>query len=281
MRTAHRFILRMKVWFVLAMVVVLAFGGCNGHKPSLGPAVEASTEELIAQINSNNVLICSLWSRLDIKVQTPDEKHNIGGHLILRKAEYGQPPRDLLLKAADTLGVAGFQLGSNGQGYWYIFDAPKAEDRVYEFVPYGEETAGQASQVLDLLGVLGVYELPDKLDQEPWLVCRGYDDPAYYVISFVERTDSGSLRVRKDIWWNRRSQHVDLIELFDEQGQRYLSAALDDYRNFDGPELATRIRITWFQEKLVLDLKLKDVQVNSPGKVTDNNFVYRKPKWAD
>ena len=138
---------------------------------------------------------------------------------------------------------------------------------------------GPASQALDLLGVLGVYELPDKLDQEPWPVCRGYDEPAYYVISFIQRTTAGSLRVRKDVWWNRRSQHVDLIELFDESGQRYLSAALDDYRNFNGPELATKIRITWFQEKL--DLKLKDVQVNSPGKVTDNNFVYRKPEWAD
>jgi hypothetical protein len=73
--------------------------------------------------------------------------------------------------------------------------------------------------------------------------------------------------------------HLDILG-FDEQGNRYLSAALDDYRNFDGPELATKIRITWFQEKLVLDLKLKDVKINTV-KVTDNNFMHRKPEWAD
>jgi hypothetical protein len=265
---------------LLASVVVaaLTITGCNGHKRPLGPAVRASTEELIARINTNNRQIRNLWSRLDIKVRASGEKHSVGGHLILRKVEYGQPRRDLLLKGGDTWGQAEFQLGSNAQGYWYTLKTPR-DDPVHEFVAYGQDSAGPASQALDLLGVLGVYELPDKLDQEPWPVCRGYDEPAYYVISFIQRTTAGSLRVRKDVWWNRRSQHVDLIELFDESGQRYLSAALDDYRNFNGPELATKIRITWFQEKL--DLKLKDVQVNSPGKVTDNNFVYRKPEWAD
>ncbi|NIA07149.1 MAG: hypothetical protein GWP14_05860, partial [Actinobacteria bacterium] len=243
------------------------------------PAVQRTTPELIAEINANNVLIRNLWSRLDIKVETPDEKHSVSGHLILRKPEYGQPPKDLLLKGGDSFGAAEFQLGSNSRGYWYTLKTPR-NDPVHEFVAYGQDSAGPASQALDLLSVLGVYELPDKLDQEPWPVCRGYDEPSYYVISFIERTTAGSLRVRRDIWWNRRSQQVDLIELFDEHGQRYLSAALDDYRNFDGPKLATRIRITWFQEKLVLDLKLKDVQVNS-AKVTDKNFQYRKPSWAD
>ena len=138
----------------------------------------------------------------------------------------------------------------------------------------------QAGQALDVLSVLGVYELPEKLDEPPWPVCRGYDEPAYYVISFVEPTDAGTLRARKDVWWNRRTQHVDLIELFDESGQRYLSAALDDYRRYDGAEVATKIRITWFEQKLVLDLKLKDVEINSPD-ISDKNFVHIKPRWAD
>ena len=274
MRVAHRLLL------VSILVTALTIAGCNGKKTELGPPVEASTDQIIANINANNELIKNLWSRLDIKVQAPGEKHSVGGHLILRKlGADGQPAKDLMLKGGDSFGAAEFQLGSNSQGYWYTLKTPR-DDPAHEFVAYGQDSAGPARQALDLLGVLGVYELPYKLDQEPWPVCRGYDEPAYYVISYVERTDAGSLRVRKDIWWNRRSQQVDLIELFDEQGQRYLSAALDDYHNFNGPELATRIRITWFQEKLVLDLKLKDVQVNSPGKVTDNNFVYRKPEWA-
>ena len=56
----------------------------------------------------------------------------------------------------------------------------------------------------------------------------------------------------------------------------YLSAVLKDYRTFSGAKLATKIRITWFEEDLVLDLKLKDVLVNTK-KVTDSNFIYRKP----
>lgn len=282
MRVAFSPHLKMKLCLVLAILMAWTLCGCPPKSVS-GPAVKMTTPDLIARINDNNALITNLWSRLDIKVETPDEKHSISGHLILRKpAKYGQPPRDLLLKGGDTWGAAEFQLGSNSQEYWYMLKTPRTDPPVYSRVPYdsSDDSAMQASQALDLLSVLGVYELPDKLDQQPWPVCRGYDEPAYYVISFVERTDSGSLRVRKDVWWNRRSQHVDLIELFDEQGQRYLSAALDDYRSFDGPKLATRIRITWFEEKLVLDLKLKDVQVRSP-KVTDKNFVHRKPDWAD
>ena len=271
---------KLSVWLAPAMLLALTLCGCPS-KPASGPAVELATSDLIARINANNASVHNLWSRLDIKVELPGEKYSISGHLILRKPlEKGQPPRDLLLRGSDSLGAAEFQLGSNNQGYWYMLRAPRTEP-VYSFVAYdkSEAQAGQASQALDLLSVLGVYELPDKLDQSPWPVCRGYDEPAYYVISFVERTATGPLRVRKDIWWNRRSQHVDLIELFDERGQRYLSAALDDYRRFDGPELATRIRVTWYEQKLVLDLKLNDVQVNS-DKVTDKNFQHRKPDWA-
>lgn len=264
----------------ITAITALAISGCNGKHVDLGPPVQASTDQIIASINDNNKQIRTLWSRLDIKVQTPDEKHSVGGHLILRKAAPGQSPTDLLLKGGDSFGAADFQLGSNSQGYWYMLDTP-GNDPVHEYVAYGQDSSDQAGQALDLLSVLGVYELPDKLDQQPWPIVRGYNDPAYYVISYVERTDAGTLRARKDVWWNRRSQRVDRINLFDQRGDVYLSAHLDDYRSFDGPELATRIKITWFEEELTLDLKLKDVIINSPDKVTDKNFVHRKPNWAD
>ena len=278
MSVADRFLGKSRFWCVSVVVLSWALGGCNGHKPPPGPAVELSTPALLARINKNNGLIDNLWSRLDIKVESPDEKHSVGGHLILRKRQDGRPAKDLLLRGRDSLGQAEFQLGSNDQGYWYMLRAPGTDD-VYSFVEYGDPDApvGQAGQALDLLSVLGVYELPDELDQPPWPVCRGYDEPAYYVISFVERTAEGSLRVRKDVWWNRRSQQVDLIELFDEQGQRYLSAALDDYKKIGAAELATRIEIVWFEEKLTLQLKLKDVQINST-RVRDASF--RTPDWA-
>ena len=85
--------------------------------------------------------------------------------------------------------------------------------------------------------------------------------------------------MRTDIWWHRRKQQIDLIELFDEKGHRYLSAALDDYQQFDGSQLATKIHIVWHEKKLSLELKLKDVEVNSP-RVADKNFRHRPPSWA-
>ena len=69
-----------------------------------------------------------------------------------------------------------------------------------------------------------------------------------------------------------------MIELFDEHGQRYLSAALDDYKKVGAAELATSIKIVWFEEKLTLQLKLKDIQINSKDKVTDRSF--QTPAWA-
>ena len=105
------------------------------------------------------------------------------------------------------------------------------------------------------------------------------ETPILSLTSFDERLADGSLRARKDVWWHRRKQQVDLIELFDEKGHRYLSAALDDYQLFDGAKLATKIHIVWHEEKLSLELQLRDVEVNSP-RVTDKRFVHNKPSWA-
>ena len=132
-----------------------------------------------------------------------------------------------------------------------------------------------------LSGVFGLYSLAVEMeDPGPWPLLRGYEAPPYYVLSFVERLPNGSLRVRKDIWWHRRKQQIDLIELFDEKGHRYLSAALDDYQQFEGAKLATKIYIVWEEKDLSLELKLRDVQVNSPTKVSDKNFIHRPPSWA-
>ncbi len=264
------------------LVVALAMGGCNGwgKQEPPGPIVQRSTEKLLDQINTNNKLIGSLWSRVDIKVELPGEKHSVGGHLILRKpSEYGQPPRDLLLKGSDTLGAVDFQMGSNSDGYWYMLDAPKSKDDVYSFVAYGKDSGEQAERALDLLSVLGVYELVVDMENGPWPVLRGYEAPPYYILTFFERLADGSLRAKKDVWWHRRKQYVDCIELFDEEGHRYLAALLDDYQQFGGAKLATRIRIFWHEEKLTLELKLRDVEVDSK-RVSDGSFVHRKPDWA-
>jgi len=265
---------------VLAVALALVVGGCNGRdKQDPGPVVVRSTQDLIGQINANNVLIPNLWSRVDISVEWPGEKHGLEGHLILRKpSEYAQPPRDLRLKGGDSIGIVEFDMGSNSKGYWYELDAPGDKDDVYSFVPYGEDSAGQAERALDLLSVLGMYELPSDTEKGPWPVLRGYEAPPYYVLSFVE-VHEGSLKARKDVWWHRRKQQVDLIELFDEKGHRYLSASLKDYQQFGGAKLATKIHIVWHEEKLSLDLKLRDVEVNST-RVTDKSFVHRKPNWA-
>lgn len=261
-----------------AIVLCMVLGGCT-PKPELQPAVQRSMSGIIEQVNANNILIRNLWARLDIMVQTPDEKHSVGGYLILRKPnDFSAEPRELLLQGKDSLGAAEFQLGSNNQEYWYMLDAP-GDKRVYSHQFYGEGSDSQASQALDLLSALGVYELPRDAGAEPWPVLRGYEEPAYYVVSFIEQAAGAGMRVRKDIWWNRRTQKVDLIELFDELGHRYVSTALDDYRQFDGAYVATKLHIVWHEEKLTLTLKLKDVKINS-DKVRDKSFEHRKPKWA-
>lgn len=274
----HRSILiGLAAWALLAMI------GCSdwNKPPEPGPMVQRSEDDLINQINANNQAIRNLWSRLNIKVELPGEKHNVSGHLILRKpSDHSQIPRDLLLKGSDTLGAVDFQMGSNREGYWYMLDAPKTKDDTYSFVPYGTtESQTQAALALDLLGVLGVYELEVDRENGPLPVLRGYEAPPYYVLSFVERLTDGSLRVRKDIWWHRRKQQIDLIELFDTQGQRYLSASLDDYQQLENANLATKIHIVWHEKKLSLELKLKDVEVNST-RVSEKNFIHRPPNWA-
>ncbi len=275
MNASGSFTVKMKVLALLA--VVLALSGCNGRgQPDLGPVVQRSTEDLIDQINANNRLIPNLWSRVDITVELPGEKHSVGGHLILRKPdELSAPPRELLLRGRDSLGVAEFQIGSNNDGYWYMLDAPKSKDDVYSFVPYGKDSQAQAERALDLLSVLGVYELSVDMENGPWPVLWGYEAPPYYVLRLLKRGEGGKLRAWKDVWWHRREQQVDLIELFDEKGHRYLSAALDDYQQFGGAKLATKIHIVWHEEKLTLKLKLRDVEVDSK-RVSDKNFVHRR-----
>ena len=166
-------------------------------------------------------------------------------------------------------------MGSNNDGYWYMLDAPKTEDDVYSFVPYGLDVETQAERTLDLLSVLGVYELDVDRENGTGLLLCGYEAPPYYKLFFVERLADGSQRIRKVVWWHRRKQHVDLIELFDEKGHRYLSASLHDHQQFGPAKLATRIYIVWDSKKLSLELKLRDVEVNS-DRVSDKNFVHRR-----
>ena len=262
-------------WLVALALVTVVLGSCN-HKPDLGPPVERTTPELIKQINSNNSQVRNLWARLDITFQTPDEKHSLDGHLLLRKPDdVAEPPRELLLRGSAGLGAASFEIGSNNSVYWYKLDAPRNEHDLYNCQAYGDESSDSGGQARDLLSVLGVYELPGELGTEPWPVLRGYEAPPYYVLSFIGEAAGGAKRLRKDVWWNRRTQKVDLIELFDARGHRYLSAALEEYQDFDGTQVATKLHIVWHEEKSVLDLKLKAVEVNGT-KVTDRAFEHSR-----
>ena len=110
-------------WVVVLALATVVLGSCN-HKADLGPPVERTTPELIKQINNNNSQIRNLWARLDITLQTPDEKHSLDGHLLLRKPEdVTEPPRELLLKGSAGLGAASSEIGSNNSVYWYKRDA--------------------------------------------------------------------------------------------------------------------------------------------------------------
>lgn len=265
-------------WLAVA-TASLVLGSCN-HDTELGPPVERTTPELIGQINANNSQIKNLWARLDITVETPEEKHSLRGHLLLRKPDdVAEPPRELLLKGSASFDAASFEIGSNDDEYWYMLDAPDEDHDFYNCEVYGDESSDSAGQARDLLSVLGVYELPDDPGSEPWPVLRGYEAPPYYVVSFIGEAAGGAKQVRKDVWWNRRTEKVDLIELFDRRGHRYLSAALDEYEDFDGAQVATRLHIVWHEEKSVLDLKLKGVEINTE-KVTGRAFEHSRPAWA-
>ena len=85
MNACGSFTVKTKVLAILALA--LAMAGCKGwgkKPPEPGPIVQRSTEELLEQINANNTLIRKLWSRVDITVELPGEKHSVGGHLILQ-----------------------------------------------------------------------------------------------------------------------------------------------------------------------------------------------------
>ena len=262
-------------WLLALVMASLVLGSCK-PPPDLGPPVERTTPELIRQINSNNLQIKNLWARLDITVQTPEEKHSLRGHLLLRKpSDVDEPPRELLLKGSASFDAASFEIGSNNAEYWYKLDAPGEEHDLHECGAYGAESSDSAGQARDLLSVLGVYELPDDPGSEPWPVLRGYEAPPYYVVSFIGEAAGGAKQVRKDVWWNRRTEKVDLIELFDHRGHRYLSAGLDEYEDFDGAQVATRLHIVWHEEKSVLDMKLKGVEINK-DKVADLSFEHRR-----
>ena len=70
MNRSQKIIAKMKYWPLLTLAIALL--GCNGRtEPNAGPVVQRSTKELIGQINANNALIRTLWSRLDIKVDSP------------------------------------------------------------------------------------------------------------------------------------------------------------------------------------------------------------------
>ncbi|MFP3938018.1 MAG: hypothetical protein ACLFVW_06715 [Phycisphaerae bacterium] len=258
-----------------------ALCGC----PPSCPETAVSVETLVEEYNENASSVPRLWARAKVAVTLTDEKGRSfswgstsplatpNALLLLGKGPEQTGPHDFVLIGRETAAVELFRLGSNvDEGVYYLW---------YRFGEHGQAWFGRHEYAgapgveqlpLDpnqLVSVLSVSELPDDFTTLPVAAMTLSRDPCAYVVSYIDRQPvTGKILFRREVyfrWSDDRPRRPFRVNLFDNNGDRVMTAELDRYRPVgdtgrdDPPEMPTDIRISWPQRRSSVHLVLSDM----------------------
>ena len=96
--------------------------------------------------------------------------------------------------------------------------------------------------------------------------------PDFYIISLMDISPEGQMRLRRQIWFEREGLNVRRHSVYNETGEVLTEAYLYRYINVDGFELPTFYRIERQWEKISLRLTIDEYKLNS--NLRDSLFEY-------
>jgi len=227
------------------------------------PRTMLSLDELIARHNANAAAIPRLWAKAKIIV-TFSNGLSWGsallppnGTLLLAKGPNPLGPHYLVLVGKEA-GNEVFRLGSSPEQGLYYFWARWGEKATalvgrYKFAgaPGIQQPPIDPNQVL---AILGIFALPNDLTALPTVALSMSRNPCAYVVTYIDRQPlTDRILFRKEIyfrWSETEPPRPFLVNLFDAEGRRVLSARLKKYKRIGeaggtAPVMPTDIRIEW------------------------------------
>jgi hypothetical protein len=268
-----------------ASVALFLLSGC---RPPPTPAeYEGPTDPLVRvvdDINQNNQRIATIWARGDFRAWIVDEKHRshyVNGDAFLMY----RAPHDLRLIGKKVLVDRIFDMGSNGDQYWLIVK-PEIDTMWYGDFRHAAPAGSRQIPIRPdlLLEVLGVGTIDTDLTRQPVPVMRFNNaQDAYMLVWHVKSSTPPDRWVAvKEVWYDRKTRHPTLIQLFDEDGRVVLRAKLSEHRKIqddtssDAPQpwIAGPFDLYFPQSKTKMELSLSEVEKTNKGIPSDKSFAF-------
>lgn len=272
---------------ITAVISLCVLAGALLGCPPSCPETAVPIETLVAEYNETASAVPQLWARAKLAVTLTDERGRSfswgstsplavpNALLLLGKGLEPTGPHDFVLIGRETAAVELFRLGSNvDEGVYYLW---------YRFGDYGQAWFGRHKYAgapgveqlpLDpnqLISVLSVTELPDDFTTLPAVALTFSRDPCAYVVTYIDRQPvTGKILFRREVyfrWSDDEPCRPFRVNLFDNDGQRVMTADLDNYRPVAGtvretpPLMPTDIRINWPQQGSRVHMVLSDMTI--------------------
>jgi hypothetical protein len=260
-------------------------------------------ENVIEGYNANAERIPRLWARAEITFQESALALPItaDGLLLLNKNADRLGPQDfflLLKEAGQPLGRVGISTADGAYYMWFALGKMRQ-------CRWGRLALAGASGLADLpidpvqlLGVLGVCELPADLTRPP-IVAQSYrSKPCAYVLTYIDRQPvTNKLLAKREMYFDRsetkafgqsastpRPCRPFRVRIFDDRGRAVLTAEMSGYQPIAGgpksdtndpPVMPTRLTLKWEDSGSRLRLTLADMTMKQKIDESDLNEAFR------
>jgi hypothetical protein len=275
------------IMVALMAATLVTLSGCRtagvndlARQDRIIPRPKQDVAELLSEHNANAERVKSLEAK-----PTVMSDRRIKGALSGRLALEGR--RNFKLQLYNTFTGDYADIGSNDREFWFwVKDAP---EKAVFFCNYDESGASPLAASLQpdwIVEALGLHVVNEE-EIAATEVTKG-QEAGTLLLTRRQKTPQGETFVKKTIL--SESTHKILEHrVYESDGKKLLArAALSEYQDFglgkagdDGVEkayLPKRIRLEWIQEKLALQVVMKDVKVNTEFNPTRRQALFIEPE---
>ena len=261
-----------------------AAGSSNLTRPSpIATRTTSEASELIAEHNRNAEKIETLKAKTSITISSRRMPGaGVKGNLVLER------PRNFKLVLSTTMTDVA-DIGSNDQEFWFwVQDSP--EKAIY-YCYYDEQgtsplaTSLQPDWIVEALGLRVISE-----EDIAEIKVRPGKDPGTLVLTQRPRRGAGGLSFVRETVVTESNHRIAAHRVYSGDGKTLLAQAtvLDGYLEVGLPATDTaarvdtailprRLKLEWFQEKLALDVTLKDPKVNPAINAEQRALLFVEP----
>lgn len=272
---------------VLALLVAFAAAGCrtagvdNLARPEpLVPRTSMDATELIAEHNRNANRVKSFEARPSIKVTSSRLTGSVNGRLAMER------PRNFKLELATTLNNVA-DIGSNDQEFWFwLKDSQEKAVYVCNYDESGTSPLAATLQPDWIVEALGLRVIPE--DEAAETTVKPGKDGTLVLTYSPKQGDPGASFVRETVV-SESTHRIKQLRVFSADHKTLLAQAfVTDYQNVavrsdDGSAeepayVPKNLRLDWLQEKLSLNVFLKEPKANMTFSEERRALVFVEPK---